>query len=119
MEVLTLKDLDARISSARPLKAAIERPQASAQNPESLWNIELPWEPGTFVSIMWAKLHAAQLLQRVAEAEKRELQREFAREQERSKEIGRQYIEAKDQTQNLIAMVCQLRKQLRNKRAKR
>jgi hypothetical protein len=111
MEVLTPEDMDARISSARPLNSP-----AKAANAGSYWNIELPWKPGTFVSIMWAKLHAAQLLQRVAEAETRMIRREFEKEQERGKEITHQYSEASDERFALRGEVAQLKKRLRGRR---
>jgi hypothetical protein len=120
MDILTQDDMDARISSARPLSATGPRPLPPATpSPEGLWNIECPWEPGTFVSVMWARLYAAQLLQRVAESEKRNLQREFKREQERNKETTHQYTTVSDECFVLRGEVAALKRRLQNKRAKR
>lgn len=115
MEVLTKEAMDARISSARPLnKAAAD----ADDNDESLWNIKFPegGHPDTRISIMNAKLIAANLTIRVLEAEKRQLLREFKKEQKRGESISQQYSEMSDRWMTATGEVAQLKKRLNRRR---
>ncbi len=85
MEILDGAELVSRIDFARPLHEAPEK--------ESLWCIPFEWGSnvkGTRISIAKAKEIASELRAAVAEAEKRELMREFTREKARSDDLCRQ-----------------------------
>jgi hypothetical protein len=115
MEILKQGDIDARISSVRPLsKAAAD----ADDNDETLWNIRFPegGHPDTRISIMNAKLIVANLTIRVLEAEKRQLLREFKREQKRGEDITKQYSEMSDRWMRAAGEVAQLKRRLRKKR---
>lgn len=115
MEILSQEALDSRISSTRPLnKAAAD----ADDHDESLWNIKFPegGHPDTRISIMNAKLIAANLTIRILEAEKRQLLREFKREQKRTEDIGHQYSEMSDRWMTSQGEVAQLKKRLRKRR---
>lgn len=115
MDILTKEAMDARISSARPLNKAAED---ADDNDESLWNIPFPegGHPSTRVSIMNAKLIAANLTIRVLEVEKHQLLREFRKEQKRGEEISRQYSEMSDRWMDAQGEVAQLKRRLRRKK---
>jgi hypothetical protein len=109
MEILSQDDMDARISSVRPLnKSAAD----ADENARSLWCPE-GGHPETRISIMQAKLIAANLTIRVLEAEKKQLLREFKNEQERGKETGRQYTEMSNRWMDAQSEVVKLRKRRR------
>jgi len=116
MEILSQDDMDARISSARPLG----NNPSSLGTEGSLWNIPCPWEPGAFISIMRAKLYAAELRALVAEVEGRYLKREFDREKERNASIEKQIRERADKAQEELHLAWRendrLKKRLRGKR---
>jgi hypothetical protein len=95
MEILSQDDMDARISSARPLG---DKP-SSLGTSDSLWNIPCPWEPGAFISTEKAKRYAAELRALVAESEARYLKREYDREVERNKTITAQLHERADKAE--------------------
>lgn len=114
MEILSQDDMDARIGSARPLNKAAADADA---NGESLWCIPFPegGHPETRISIMRAKIIAAELTIRVLEAEKRQLLRGFKKEQERGKESGRQYTEMSNRWMEAQNEVMKLRKRRRKR----
>jgi hypothetical protein len=114
MEILSQDDMDARIGSVRPLnKSAAD----ADENGRSLWCISFPegGHPETRISIMQAKLIAANLTIRVLEAEKKQLLREFKNEQERGKETGRQYTEMSNRWMEAQSEVVKLRKRRRSR----
>jgi hypothetical protein len=115
VEILSQDDMDARISSARPLNK-----DTPSGLPSSLWNIPAPWEPGAFISIEKAKRYAAELRAFVAEAEFRYLKREWDREVERNKTITAQLHErcqkAESESSTYLMELARLKKKLRGKK---
>lgn len=117
MDILSQDDMDARISSVRPLNAAAK---VADEAGKSLWHIPCPWEPGAFISMEKAKRYAAELRALVAESEARLMKREFDREVERNKTITAQLHkrcnEAEKNQQLAWHETARLRKRLRGKR---
>jgi hypothetical protein len=116
MEILSQDDMDARISSARPLG---DKP-SSLGTPRSFWNIPCPWEPGAFISTEKAKRYAAELRALVAEAEAAYLKQEFDREVERNKTITAQLharvTQAEGAQQVSWQEIARLKKRLKNRK---
>ena len=118
MEILSQNDMDARISSVRPLNK-----DTPSGLPDSLWNIPCPWEPGAFISTEKAKRYAAELRSLVAEAEARYLKREYDREVERNKSIQTQLYARVTQAENAQQLAWQetarLKRRWQNRGGKR
>jgi hypothetical protein len=118
MEILSQDDIDARISSARPIG---DKP-SSLGTPGSLWSIPCPWEPGAFISTEKAKRYAAELRALVAEAERAYLKQEFDREVERNKTITEQLharvTQAEGAQQASWQEITRLKRRERNRRNK-
>ncbi len=114
MDILSQEDMDARISSVRPINK-----DTPSGLPDSLWNIPAPWEPGAFISMEKAKRYAAELRALVAESEARYLKREFDHEVERNKTITAQLHQRCDEAEKRQQIAWQetarLKKKLRSK----
>jgi hypothetical protein len=117
MEILSQDDMDARISSVRPINK-----DTPSGLPDSLWNIPCPWEPGAFISTEKAKRYAMELRALVAEAEGRYLKREYDREVERNKTILASVHERADKAEKELSIaweeLAQLKRRLRTRSGK-
>ena len=114
MEILSEEEMAARLQFRRPLH---EKPDDT----ESLWCIPFEWggnAKGTRISISKAKEISAELRASVAEAEYRQLLREFKKEQERTKEIGKTYTEMSDRWFKAMGEVGALKRRLARRRKK-
>jgi hypothetical protein len=115
MEILSADELDARISQVQPLTKATE---AMDDQGDGMCPIRCPWAPDTRISVVKAKLYAAELGRLVAESENRALLRELRKEQERSKTLGTQYSTMSSWWAEAKSEVAVLKKQRRGRRAR-
>jgi hypothetical protein len=116
MDVLSQNDMDARMSSARALNK-----DTPSGLPNDLWCIPAPWEDGTFISLMRAKVYAAELRALISEKEREYLKHEFDREVERNKRSSENHAKDLERMSAEHSRVCtELRRlRLQNKKGRR
>jgi predicted Fe-S protein YdhL (DUF1289 family) len=95
MDILSREELDARISTVRPLTEIAKKVDDSLT---SSWPIAFPESgtPGTRISLMQAKVITANLTIRVLEVEKAQLLEELQKEQARGVVQGRYHAEERE-----------------------
>jgi hypothetical protein len=111
VDILNAEQLSERVNFARPLKSEPE-------DTESLWNIPFEYgncPKGTRISLSKAREIAATLRALIAEAETRQLRREYDSLKARAEESGRQYTAAAENYLAALGVIADLKRRLRTR----